>query len=137
VADLLKSRRVPVLVSLALKPAAAGALFSARPGGAGEAPPNSPARIDAESNPGRLEKAGVTFALITGGTERPDQIAERVRTAISRGLSRAAALRALTLGPAEILGAKEQLGTIEKGKIANLTLLKGSYSKRKHVSAKS
>ena len=114
-----------MLVSLSLMPPTAGSLFTARTTEAGEGPPNTPERIDAESNPGRLEKAGVTFALVSGGFDRPDQIAERIRTAIARGLSRDAALRALTLMPATILGVGPQLGTIEKGKIANLTLLEG------------
>jgi imidazolonepropionase-like amidohydrolase len=37
------------------------------------------------------------------------------------------ALRALTLNPARILGIDRQLGSIEKGKIANLMVTKGDF----------
>ena len=124
VADLLKSRGIPVLVDLALAPAGRGASFGSLERG-DEEPANSPRRFDAEANAARLEKAGVRFALVSGTLERADQIAERVRMVISRGLGVEAALRALTSAPAEILGAGAQLGSIEPGKIANLTLLNG------------
>ena len=45
--------------------------------------------------------------------------------AVENGLSRDDAVRALTLRPAEILGVGSQLGSIEVGKIANLTVTRG------------
>ncbi len=109
VAELLKSRDLPVLVDLGLR----------------QEPANGPARIDAESNPGRLEKAGVRFAFATAGVERPEQIMAQIRTVLSRGLSRSAALRALTASAADILGAGRLLGAVESGRLANLTILDG------------
>jgi len=41
------------------------------------------------------------------------------------GLSHDAALEALTLGPAGILGVERQLGSLETGKIGNVALLDG------------
>ena len=41
------------------------------------------------------------------------------------GLSREDAVRALTLSPAEIFGVADRLGSIEKGKIANLVVTRG------------
>jgi imidazolonepropionase-like amidohydrolase len=42
-----------------------------------------------------------------------------------RGLSEADAWKALTLWPAQIVGAGNQLGSIEAGKIANLVVASG------------
>ena len=44
---------------------------------------------------------------------------------VEGGLTADQAVRALTLSPAEILGVSDRLGTIEVGKIANLTLTRG------------
>jgi hypothetical protein len=41
------------------------------------------------------------------------------------GLSKDAALKAMTLGAAEILGVSDRLGSIETGKIANLVVTRG------------
>ena len=45
--------------------------------------------------------------------------------AVAYGLPEAAALRAVTLAPAEILGVADQLGSLEVGKRANLVLTAG------------
>ena len=57
---------------------------------------------DAYSNAGRLEAAGVRFALTSGGGEA--DLLEGSRRAVEYGLSETAALRALTASPAELLG---------------------------------
>jgi adenine deaminase len=49
---------------------------------------------------------------------------------IENGLSRDDAVRAMTIWPAEILGASNQLGSIETGKIANLTVMRGDLFDR-------
>ncbi|HET8547732.1 MAG TPA: amidohydrolase family protein [Bryobacteraceae bacterium] len=118
-AEELKARDIPVLVRASLTARMTGIAPDA------EAPRTATETREAEANPGLLEKAGVRFALVSADWERPSDFFTRVRYAIDRGLSRAAALRAVTLGPAEILGAGQQLGTIEPDKIANLTLLDG------------
>jgi imidazolonepropionase-like amidohydrolase len=48
-----------------------------------------------------------------------------VKKTIDGGLSRDEALRALTLSPAEIYGVSDRLGSIDKGKIANLVVTRG------------
>lgn len=45
---------------------------------------------------------------------------------VDAGLTPAAALRAATLGPAELLGATDSLGTIGAGKLADLVLLEAN-----------
>ena len=49
---------------------------------------------------------------------------------IENGLQPLDALRAFTIWPAEILGVKDQLGSIEVGKIANLTVTRGDLFDR-------
>ena len=65
------------------------------------------------------------FALYSDGLEQPRDLQRAVKKAIDAGLSREAALRALTLSPAEIYGIADRLGSIEKGKIGNLVVTKG------------
>lgn len=79
-------------------------------------------RENAPSTPAALAKAGVKFAFYTGGAE---DVPRAVREAIAKGLSEQDALRALTLSPAEIYGVADRLGSIDKGKIANLVVTKG------------
>ena len=45
--------------------------------------------------------------------------------AVEGGLSKDAAIRAMTLGAAELLGVDDRLGSIEAGKIANVVVVKG------------
>jgi len=79
----------------------------------------------APTAPGLLAKAGVKFALYTDGLEQPRDIQRAVKKAIDAGLPRDAAIRALTLSPAEIYGVSDRLGSIEPGKIGNLVVTKG------------
>jgi imidazolonepropionase-like amidohydrolase len=72
-----------------------------------------------------LQKAGVKYALYADGLDAPRDFQRAVKKALDNGLSREDALRALTLSPAEIYGVADRLGSIEKGKIANLVLTKG------------
>jgi len=54
-----------------------------------------------------------------------------VKKSIDAGLTADAALRALTLSPAEIYGVADRLGSIEKGKIANLVVTDGGLFEEK------
>jgi imidazolonepropionase-like amidohydrolase len=77
-----------------------------------------------EGNAAALHRAGIRFALASGGLAANDFLAN-VRKTIAAGLPRATALEALTIRPAEIAGVAEQLGSIEAGKIANLVVARG------------
>ena len=117
VADLVKARRVPLLVSVNFDPPRAASFF----GGADEDKERRDIE-EAEKNPAALHRAGVPFALVSG--HAPDFLAG-VRKAIERGLPRDAALRAVTLQPAEALGVLDRLGSLETGKIANVVAWSG------------
>jgi imidazolonepropionase-like amidohydrolase len=82
-------------------------------------------RDQAPATPGLLAKAGAKFAFSTAGIDRPADIMRAVKKAIDAGLPQADAVRAMTLGAAEIFGVSQRLGSIERGKIANLTVTKG------------
>jgi imidazolonepropionase-like amidohydrolase len=69
-----------------------------------------------------LDGAGIPFAFYSGGLASSSEIFESVRAATENGLSNEAALAALTSNAAKIFGVANRLGTIEKGKIANLVL---------------
>ncbi len=74
----------------------------------------------------KLQQAGVRFALSTGdqGAEVRD-LPYRAGMAAAFGLSRADALRSVTLYPAQIMGLGDRLGSIDAGKIANLVITDG------------
>lgn len=82
-------------------------------------------RDRAASTPGVLAKAGVRFAFSSAGVETPAAVIRAVKRAIDAGLPQAEAVKAMTLSAAEIYGVANRLGSIEKGKIANLTVTKG------------
>lgn len=79
----------------------------------------------APSAPSALQKAGVKFALYSDGIDAPRDFQRAVKKAIDAGLSRDEAIRALTLSPAEIYGIDNRVGSIDKGKIANLVVTRG------------
>ncbi len=82
-------------------------------------------RDQAPATPAALAKASVKFAFYSGGVERAADLRAAVKKAIDAGLDREAAVRALTLSAAEIFGVSDRLGSIEPGKIANLTVTDG------------
>ena len=82
-------------------------------------------RVDAPKTAGRLAAANVRFAFQSGGLANMNDYLANVSKAVENGLQRDEAVRALTIRAAEILGVEAQLGTIEAGKIANLTIVRG------------
>jgi hypothetical protein len=88
-------------------------------------------RDRAPSSPAELNKAGAKFAFYSGGIATTKDILKAVKKSIDAGLPADAALRALTLSPAEIFGVADRLGSIEKGKIANLVVTDGDLFNEK------
>lgn len=82
-------------------------------------------REKAPSAAGALAKAGIRFAFYSDGVSAPADLKAAVKKAIDAGLAPDAALRAMTLSPAEIYGVAERLGSVDKGKIANLVVADG------------
>ncbi len=110
VSDLLKAHDVPVIIS---------SVYTF-PGRADK--PHD----DAFTLPARLEQAGIRWCLASGGgasNERnlPDQIAK----AVAFGLDHEAAIRAMTLSAAEILGIDDHYGSLKAGKSATMIVADG------------
>ncbi|MDR0884556.1 MAG: amidohydrolase [Oscillospiraceae bacterium] len=75
------------------------------------------------SNPGILHKAGVPVAIITDHPETPQPyLALTAGLAVREGMDWDAALRAITLTPAEILGIADRVGSLTPGKDADIVL---------------
>jgi len=75
----------------------------------------------APTTPAALAKSGVAFALVSGPGKAADFL-PGIRKAIDNGLSADDALRATTLWPARIFRIDRQLGSIDRGKIANIVV---------------
>jgi imidazolonepropionase-like amidohydrolase len=80
------------------------------------------ARFD---NAALLHEAGVTVAVSSFQSHRAHNIGLEAGNAIRFGLPWEAALRAVTLTPAEIYGVADRYGSIEAGKVANLVVWSG------------
>ncbi len=71
-----------------------------------------------------LAAAGVRFALNDGGSQSNNarNITQTAGNAVADGLDWDAALRAITLSPAEIYGVADSVGSIEVGKAADIVI---------------
>jgi imidazolonepropionase-like amidohydrolase len=76
-------------------------------------------------NPALLDSAGIRFALTSHGLKKKSAFWKNLRTAIEKGLSRTAALRAMTVTAADAAGASDRVGTLEPGKLANFIITDG------------
>jgi imidazolonepropionase-like amidohydrolase len=72
-----------------------------------------------------LTNAGIPTALLTGGSGEDDALLAVATFAVRYGASRDAALRAITLTPAEMLGVADRVGSLQKGKDADFAVLTG------------
>ena len=82
-------------------------------------------RAVAPKTAGRLASARIRFAFQSGAMTNISDYLQNARLAVENGLARDEALRALTINAAEFLGVADRLGSIEAGKIANLTITRG------------
>jgi imidazolonepropionase-like amidohydrolase len=107
VADELAARRIPVLL---------------RPEFGADGTEGSAIRLDALRI---LSEKGVVTALLAAQPDNPDSLLASAALAVKHGSSREEALRAVTLGPARILGVEDRIGSLEEGKDADLVVLSG------------
>ena len=76
--------------------------------------------------PARLAAAGVRFAIANGGIWNERNLPYATATAVAYGLDPDAALRAITLDAATILGVADRVGSLEAGKDATLIVTTGN-----------
>jgi imidazolonepropionase-like amidohydrolase len=119
VASLLKEKNVPVIVTGVL-----------------ELPGREDDFYDTlYEQPSKLQQAGVRFCISTGdaGAETRN-LPYNAGMASAFGLSKADALKAVTLYAAQILNVADKLGSIEVGKMANLVVTDGDILEpRTHI----
>ncbi|MEZ4777563.1 MAG: amidohydrolase family protein [Bacteroidia bacterium] len=133
--DKIKSQNIPVFLSLDLpkeveeKPVRTG---KAEETATKEETPAEKEKAELEkrrleayklyaSQASAFEKAGITFGF-SMLEAKPKDILSQIRIMIKYGLSENAALAALTTNPASLLGLSNVMGTVEKGKMANLVI---------------
>ena len=110
VAGLLKEKNVPVILT---------GLFSL------PSREDDPYDVLYES-PAKLQQAGVRFCISTGDAgPEVRNLAQYAGMAAAFGLSKADAVKSVTLYPAQIMNVADRLGSIETGKMANLVVTDG------------
>jgi imidazolonepropionase-like amidohydrolase len=108
-ADRIAARGVPVLI---------GPLLTSRS--------KVELRNRSLANPGRLAAAGVELGIITDHPVVPIQLLHvQAALAVKEGLDPAAALRAVTLVPARVMGVDDRVGSLLAGKAATLCVWSG------------
>jgi imidazolonepropionase-like amidohydrolase len=89
-------------------------------------PENEDAEYDeGYTQPAEAYKAGVKFALGTFTNEFVRDLPYQAATAVAYGLPHDEAMKALTINPAQIWGAGDMIGSLEKGKLADLMIVDG------------
>jgi imidazolonepropionase-like amidohydrolase len=88
-------------------------------------------RANAPKGPAALDKAGVLFAFESQGLTDPKDFLKNAQKTVANGLSKDAALKALTLNAATLAGAADRLGSLERGKIANVIVTQGDLFEEK------
>jgi len=107
-ADLLKANDVAVLLNVERLPRRRSDVYDA-----------------AFTGPLKLYEGGVRFAIVTDEAANSRNLPFEAAMARAYGLPAAAALRAITLSPAEIFGVAARLGSLEPGKDASVFLASG------------
>jgi imidazolonepropionase-like amidohydrolase len=76
-------------------------------------------------NPGALTRAGVKVAIQTDETSATKYLAINAALAVREGMPEEAALRAITINAAEIIGVADRVGSLEVGKDADIVVFDG------------
>ncbi len=79
----------------------------------------------APENPARLAERQIQLAFTSAGLDSPKNFLSQIRVAVERGLAPEAALRALTIDAAQLLGVDDQLGSLARGKLASFVVADG------------
>lgn len=83
------------------------------------------ARDLSPENAARLDAAGVSIVIASGRGTKTRYLAQIAAVAVGHGLSREAALRAITIGAAKVCGVADRLGSLEVGKRADVVVWSG------------
>ncbi|MHC4853923.1 MAG: amidohydrolase family protein [Planctomycetota bacterium] len=108
IAKELVDAGVPVVVTELLPAGAKGTYLHSRDG----------------SLPGKLHQAGVAVAIASGGGGA-EHLTMKAAWACGKGMPEDAAIRAITLTPAEVLGVENHVGSLDRGKVADVLITSG------------
>jgi imidazolonepropionase-like amidohydrolase len=86
---------------------------------------NPYSKFDPTALPKKLNDEGIPFAIASGTARLASLLPMMAAAAIGRGLSEDAALRAITLTPAEILGIAKDTGSLTREKLADVIVTDG------------
>ncbi|MFZ4543784.1 MAG: amidohydrolase family protein [Saprospiraceae bacterium] len=88
----------------------------------------------APSNASRVAKAGISFAFTSSGLKNTSDFLPALRKTVENGLPEEIALKALTMGPADMIKASNLIGSLEKGKVASFFICSGNiFSKESKI----
>jgi imidazolonepropionase-like amidohydrolase len=76
-------------------------------------------------NPGLMAQAGVKVSIQTDEMSAVKYLAINAALAVREGMAEEAALRAITINPAEIIGVADRVGSLEPGKDADVVVFSG------------
>ena len=108
-ADIVAERNIPVII---------GPLIVSRS--------KVEVRNRSVANPGKLDAAGVTIAITTDHPVVPiGNLIHQAALSVKEGLNRDAAMRALTINPARIMGVDDRIGSLTTGKDADFCVWSG------------
>lgn len=79
----------------------------------------------AAQNPRMLHERGVELSLTSAGLDDGKDFLKKIRRAVAQQLPADAALAAMTIIPAKLLEVDDQIGSLERGKLANLVVTDG------------
>jgi imidazolonepropionase-like amidohydrolase len=82
-------------------------------------------RANAPKGPIALDKAGILFAFESAGLSEAKDFLKNAQKTVANGLSKDAAIKALTINAATLAGAADRLGSLERGKLANVVITDG------------
>ncbi|MCJ7580832.1 MAG: amidohydrolase family protein [Candidatus Aminicenantes bacterium] len=128
VVDWIKKANLPLLVSLDYRPPNMSKYVRQ-----GDALKKEAEENIYPANAANLHKNGVKFALTSLGLSKSADVLKNLRTVIKSGFPEDEALKAMTIYPAEYLGIKNLVGSLEPGKIANVVLTTGKIFDEKTV----
>ncbi len=115
VAELLAQKKIPVIYTLPMD----NSLGSS-------GPRNDYDPYDTVfATPALLQRAGVNFCFASSDAPLAKNLPTQAGITCAYGLSHEAALRALTVQAAQILGVSDSMGSLEPGKLANLLVTDG------------
>lgn len=85
-------------------------------------------------NPSALEQKGIVFAFTSSDLKDKKDFWKNIRKAIEFGLTEKTALKALTTVPAEMLGVRDKVGSLNAGMLANFIITSGNlFSERNEL----